>query len=172
MATCPVSQQELRDSGGCREYMTCGMWGEPSRSRAEAAPKVQWSRGDRSGSDCSLLCFRQPSVQLHNLLSLFFLSPTPAPVTWLLCLYSIVYRYKRVMSDRYTQIVEEIPPPPSTSDQGSARPSPTTHSSVTHPLCSNLVVTLDHPDPLRFIQTHSTSAGRGRPLTSRSGQDD
>ena len=74
------------------------------------------------------------------------------------------------MSDRYTQIVEEIPPPPSTSDQDSARPSPTTHSSVTHPLCSNLVVTLDHPDPLRFIQTHSTSAGRGRPLTSRLGR--
>ena len=125
----------------------CGRWGEPSRSRVEAAPNVQWSRA----IEIRLYPpFVPDSLQFSFTVHYYLFSypPTPTPVDLYLCSVMLSTVIKS-LSDRYTNRGRDPALPSgssSTSDRASARPSPTNHSSVTHPLCSILVVTLDDSD--------------------------
>ena len=79
------------------------------RSRAEAAPNVhEWTIEFRLQPPLSQTAFSTASQFTPFS---FSYPPTPAPVIWLLCSYSIIRRYERAMTiHRYTQSVEEIPP--------------------------------------------------------------
>ena len=115
----------------------------PGRSRTERPIEERRAIEFRLQLPLSQTAF---SIASQFAIFLFYLSPHTRP-SYLASVYIVLPAVIREPCVIDIQIVEEIPPsrapPLSTSDRARARLSLTTHSSVTHPLCSDLVVTLD-----------------------------
>ena len=78
----------------------CGRWGEPSRSRVEAAPNVQWSRAIEIRLYPPLSQTAFSSASQFTTFS-FSYPPTPTPVD--LYLFSVILSTViKSLSDRYT----------------------------------------------------------------------